>query len=166
MRRVLPALFTVVVFAFVYFANKYGADQTEAGDGQADADQPVAMPANVAGMLISFGVKDKDKTNAVWTGQVTASAGKILAMDVSGGNPKKSSVKGAKFNLKSVVNPDAPKKNNPAALRVTLDSPAQARIKVTTNQGNFDFALNELPDSGLEKSFLENRVTVAREYGV
>ena len=166
MRRVVAALFTVAVFALVLLSDKYGSELTEAGDGASATDEPVVMPANLAGLLITFGLKDKEAT--AWNGDISTSAGKIVALDVSDGNAKKSTAKGAKFNLKSALN----KKDNPkkgvagAGLRVTLDAPATARIKVTTKQGNFDFALNELPDSGAEKSYLEGQVSVAREAGV
>ncbi len=122
------------------------------------------MPANLAGVLVTFGVKDVDAT--VWDGEITTSAGKIVAMEISDGNAKKSSAKAGKFNLKSAFKKNAPKKNSPAALRVTVDAPATARVKVTTKQGNFDFALNELPDSGADRPYLDGHVTVAREYGV
>lgn len=164
MRRLLSALFTVAVFAAVVICERYSADSIEAGDGASTADEPVVMPANLAGLLITFGVKDQE--NTAWQGDISTSAGKIVALDVSDGNAKKSNAKNGKFNLKSVINKNAPKKNTPAALRVTIDAPAAARVKVATKQGNFDFALNELPDSGAEKPYLDGKVTVAREYGV
>lgn len=163
MRRIIAALSTAAILAFVIFSDKNG-DQSEAGDGPSDADAPVVMPANLAGLLITFGIKDMDVT--VWDGEITTSAGKIVALDVSDGNAKKSTAKGAKFNLKSAFNKKTPKKNSPPALRVTVDAPNTARVKVTTKKGNFDFALNELPDSGADKPFLEGNVTVAREFGV
>src|SRR5207247_1273415 len=115
MRRIVPALFTVAVFALVFLSDRYGTDPTEAG-GPAGADEAVVMPANLAGMLITFGAKDQEVT--VWDGEISTSAGKIVAMDVSGGNAKKSSAKNGKFNLKSAFNKKAPKKSESAALRV------------------------------------------------
>ncbi len=163
MRRIIAALSTASIIAFAIFSNK-DSDQTDAGDGPADSDAPVVMPANLAGLLITFGIKDMDAT--VWDGEITTSAGKIVALDVSDGNAKKSSAKGAKFSLKSAYNKKTPKKNSPAALRVTVEAPNTARVKIATKKGNFDFALNELPDSGADKPFLEGNATVAREYGV
>ncbi len=164
MRRVFAGLFTAAIIGIVVFCEKYGSDQTEAGGGAAADDAPVTMPANLAGMLITFGVKEKGTT--VWDGQISTSKGKIVAMQVSEGNAKKSSAKAGKFSLKSAVNKKAPKKSVPPALRVTVDAPADARVKVTTKQGNFDFALSDLPTSGVALPQLQGNVTVSREYGV
>ena len=166
MRRVVPALFTVAIFAFVLLLDRYGSELSEAGDGPADPDEPVVMPANLVGMLITFGEKDKDTT--AWDGQITASKGKIVAMEITDGNAKKSSAKAkaGKFSVKSAFNKKAPKKSAPAQLRVTVDAPAKARIKVSTTHGDFDFVLGDLPDSGAAQPYLEGRATVAREHGV
>jgi hypothetical protein len=164
MRRIVPAVFTVVVFTLAIVSQKYGSETTEGGGAPSEGDAPVVMPANLAGVLITFGIKDTDAT--LWAGDITTSAGKILDTDISDGNAKKSSAKGTKFSVKSTINKKAPKKNSPAAVRVTMDAPPNARVKIATKQGNFDFALNELPDSGADKVFLGGQVSVAREYGV
>jgi hypothetical protein len=168
-RRIWPALLTLATLVVVLLVSKYGPEQMEAGDGPSSSapDAPVVMPANLAGLLITFGVKDQDAT--VWEGEISPSAGKIVATDISDGNAKKSSVKAGKFSVKSaVVKKDEKKKKEivtPAALRVTLDAPAATRVKVATNQGNFDFVLSDLPDSGAAQGFLKGNVTVAREDG-
>src|SRR5690348_4655173 len=98
MRRIISAVFTVVIMTAAFISERYGSDATDAG-GPMEADVPVVMPANLTGMLISFGVKDLD--GSVWAGEVTTSAGKIVDMEVSDGAPKKSSAKNGKFSVKS-----------------------------------------------------------------
>jgi hypothetical protein len=102
MRRIVPAIFTVVIMTVAFISERYGADSTDAQDGPANSDAPVVMPANLAGILITFGIKETEVS--VWAGEITTSAGKIVAMDISDGNAKKSTAKGAKFSLKSNLN--------------------------------------------------------------
>jgi hypothetical protein len=124
-------------------------------------DSAVTMPANLASFLINLGADDKKA--GTWDGDVTVSDGKLTALEIVQGGAK-SSVKDSKFGVTSET---AKKKKKKAGLvqpilRVSVDAPAQAKITVTTNQGNFDFAVADIA-AGASKEFLGGRATVERE---
>src|SRR5271170_2110964 len=104
-RRILAGLITLGTLLLVLLACKYGSEPTQARAAQptAGADQPVSMPANLTGVLLTLGLKDQNPTD--WNGEITVSTGKILALDVVQGNPK-AAIQGGKFSIRST----APKK--------------------------------------------------------
>src|SRR5688572_13655779 len=105
LRLGLCAVTAIILIGAVLFSTQWGreARSGQAGAGQAGAGQagdaaaakPVTMPTELAGVLITLGLKDKAGTE--WDGEVAISAGKVLAVDIVDGNPK-ASVEGTKFN--------------------------------------------------------------------
>jgi hypothetical protein len=130
-------------------------------------DKPVALPANLAGVEITLGLKDAEPGD--WSGVISVSAGKILEVNIVQG--AKGKVDGSKFSVRSAAAPkkDKQKKKKKDVLthpilRVTLDAPAEARLRVNTNKGNFDFVLADLPVA-TSKTFLDGQARVLREEG-
>src|SRR5207244_3108683 len=133
------------------------------------AHQPVAMPANLTGVLISLGLKDQKTTP--WDGEVSISEGKIIELDIVQGNvagkkkagKAKGKVDGAKFTVSSVFGKKKEGIVRPI-LRVTLDAPASARLTVKTAQGNFEANLEDVPFT-IPKTLLEGQALLQREEG-
>src|SRR5439155_9744634 len=101
-----------------------------------------------------------------WDGEVSVSSGKVLSIDILQGNVK-ASAKGGKFSVRSVFAMKKDKKKDDIVrpvLRVTLDAPGNARIKVSTKQGTFDFTLDDLSIT-TAKTFLDGAAAVHREDG-
>ncbi len=139
-----------------------GAGTQTSAESQPFVDgQAVAMPAEPVGLLISLGRKDQKVTD--WDGQITLSSGKILALDIAQGNPK-ASAKDGKFTVRTIFAKMNAKKDmlTKPILRLTVDAPASAKVKVSTNHGNFEFALADIA-AGSEKVFLEGGAAVQRE---
>jgi hypothetical protein len=164
-RRIFAGAFALGVIGVAVLVCQDGLWPSEAGDAPV-ADAPVNMPADLAGLLISLGLKDAQPTD--WDGEIVVSAGRLLALDVAQGNPK-ATVDGGKFRVRTTVAKAAnPKKKdtvNRPMLRVTLDAPPLARIKVTTQQGAFEFGLGDVAEPGAAKPFLQGHVSVTREEG-
>jgi hypothetical protein len=166
-RRILAGAFTLGILGTVLLVcqDEFGPGEADGGQPAAQVDAPVAMPAGLGGLLITFGLKDESPTE--WDGHISVSAGKIVAIDIAQGNPK-ALVTGAKFKLKSTVAKKAAKKKdtiNQPMLRVTLDTPPTVRINVATRQGDFDFDLADLAEPGALQTFLKGQVSVLREEG-
>jgi hypothetical protein len=167
-RRIFAGVFAFAVIGFAVLAYQHQAPPTEAGDApQREADTPVSMPAHLAGLFITFGLKDETVTD--WDGEVTVSAGKVLSLDVVQGNPK-ARVNGAKFQVRTTLVKKANQKKkkdtaNRPMLRVTLDAPASARVKIATKQGTVDFGLGDVAAPGDSKTYLQGSVSVMREEG-
>src|SRR5688500_1652568 len=105
LRLGLCAVTAIILIGAVLFSMQWGreARSGQAGAGQAGdaaAAKPVTIPTELAGVLITLGLKDKAGTE--WDGEVAISAGKVLAVDIVDGNPK-ASVEGTKFNVRSVA---------------------------------------------------------------
>jgi hypothetical protein len=165
-RRIFAIAFALVVVGGSVLVCQDERGQTEAGDKPA-ADTAVRMPANLAGLLISLGLKDEAVTD--WDGEITVSAGKLLAIDIVQGNPK-AGVEGNKFRVRTTLVKKANQKKkkdtaNRPQLRVTLDAPAAARVKVATKQGTFEFGLGDVAEPGVAKTYLNGHVSVTREEG-
>jgi hypothetical protein len=162
--RIVAGVFALAVMGAATLAYQDGHDG-EVGDAPTN-DPAVSMPGNLAGLLISLGLKDEQPTD--WDGEITVSAGKLLALHVAQGNPK-AQVQDGHFRVRTTLAKAAnPKKKdtvNRPMLRVTLDAPASARIKVATKQGNFEFGLDELGEAEAAHTFLAGNVSVAREEG-
>ena len=132
---------TLIIFTgvVVWYTAQSQESATEAQPQARPAGQPVAMPAHLTGVLITFGLKDQKATD--WNGDVTVSAGKILRVDLVQGNPK-AMIDGNKFAAKSIFPAKKVEKKKAGNIqhpivRITLDAPASATVKVTTKQGNF-----------------------------
>lgn len=157
------AIFTGVV---VWYSAQSQEPATEAQPQGKPAGQPVAMPAHLTGVLITFGLKDQKATD--WNGDVSVSAGKILRVDLVQGNPK-AAIDGNKFTAKSVFPAKKAEKKKAGNIqhpivRITLDAPASATVKVATKQGNFEFTLDELTMKP-RLVLLDGQVAVEREEG-
>lgn len=168
--HVVAGLVSIGVMSLVLVVGS--APQQKAVDDPAKAKgKPVAVPANLAGLEIALGLKDVEGTD--WSGEITISAGKILSIDIMQGNVKgkveKAKVEGGKFSVRSVVTMKKKEKKKKdeitrPVLRVTLDAPKEARVKVNTAKGNFDFVLGDLPIA-TSKTFLDGQARVLREEG-
>jgi hypothetical protein len=156
-------VFTCVVLWWSPRAQETAADEQSQAQ---PAGQPVAMPAHLTGVLITFGLKDQKATD--WNGDVSVSAGKILRVDLVQGNPK-AMIDGNKFTAKSIFPAKKAEKKKAGNIlhpmvRITLDAPATATVKVATKQGNFEFALDELTMKP-RLLLLDGQVAVEREEG-
>ncbi len=154
------SLLTFAIFAFVLLLRFTYMEESTAQTPE-PGGSPVAMPSQLEAVLISLGLKDE--TTTVWTGEVRVSNGKIVSLDIVQGNPK-GSIKGGKFDLKSVIAKKMAKKDGITRpiLRATLDAPPTARISISTNHGDFDVSLADLP-AGTSKKFLQGSASVERE---
>ncbi len=170
-RRVLAGLIAPAILVVLVLVGRDGPRPSDAGDrppaaaGEAAGAEAVAMPGDLAGLLITFGLKDQSPTD--WDGEVTLSAGKLLALEIVQGNPK-AAVEGDRFRVRSTLAKMAAKKKETVTrptVRLTLDAPATARVKVATKQGTFEFSLADLAEPGATKALLDGRVSVAREEG-
>jgi hypothetical protein len=126
------------------------------------AAKPVEMPASLVGLELSLGLKDKEPTP--WAGSIEVSKGRVLAIDILRGNPQ-ARVEEHKFFVRSIRRPQAMIQGLVGpVLRVTLDAPLSANVTVTTRQGKFAVALNELV-LGVAKKVLEDQASVERQDG-
>ncbi len=157
-------IFTLVVIAWQVMEPESGAVAFPEGPATA---QPVTMPGELTGLLIQLGLKDQKGTD--WDGEVTVSAGKILGIDIVQGNAK-ATAQGNKFTVKSVYNAKKAEKKKKQAevtrpiIRVTVDAPATAQVKVATKQGDFNFTLDDLSIE-TAKLYLDGQASVLREDG-
>jgi len=163
LKSVSAGIITLLIFSLICAFRKDAGPETMAmtQSGNAQAGRSVAMPAQLTGVLITLGLKDQKPTD--WKGTLTVSAGKLLALDVAQGNPK-AAVKGATFNVRTIFLQMKPKKNvlQKPVLRLTLDAPASARVRVTTQHGGFEFVLGDLPANS-PQLFMGGQATVQRE---
>lgn len=161
--RASAGLLALSVFIMVVLAWHGQAPEVavEAQPAALQAGKVIAMPAQPTGLLLSLGLKDQKVTD--WEGQITVSAGKILTLDVAQGNPKATAGNG-KFNVRTIFTKMNAKKDTltKPILRLTLDAPESAKVKVTTNHGNFEFVLADVPLSS-GRGFLGGQVSVQRE---
>lgn len=116
------------------------------------AAQPVDMPARGIALELVFGLTDKQATP--WDGSIDVAGGKVLS--------------GKSWKLATRQSPQKGKQKKKAAATIAtvrtdvlLDAPADAQVSVTTAQGNFKFALSEVP-LGKSKKFLDGRVEVSQ----
>jgi hypothetical protein len=166
--RMSAGLITFGIFTLVVLGWKPLNQPTAAEDPakEVGAGRAVSMPAQLTGLLISLGLKDQKATD--WDGAVSVSAGKILDVSIVEGHPK-AAAKGSEFSVRSVLAVKKKEKKKAGGIikpivRVTLDAPATARVKVTTKQGKFEFTLGDLPAAS-PQTFLEGQVSVQREEG-
>jgi hypothetical protein len=160
--RASAALITFALFATLLVLWNGPAPQPLAeAQPTSGAGKPVVMPAQPTGLLIFLGLKDQKVTD--WDGEVTVSAGQILGLDVAQGNPK-ATVKDGKFSVRTIFFKMDAKKDTliRPMLRLTLDAPASAKVKVATKLGTFEFALADWP-LGARRTFLDGQAAVERE---
>ncbi|MCI0381328.1 MAG: hypothetical protein L0215_27395, partial [Gemmataceae bacterium] len=134
-RARLAGMLTITIFVLVVLVWRWGSPEATgtAGDPPAKG-QPVLMPANLTGLLVTLGQKDEKGLD--WSGEVSVSQGKVLAVDILQGNAK-GKVEGNKFVVRSafLVKKDENKKKKktdqiiPPIIRVTLDAPNAASVK-------------------------------------
>jgi hypothetical protein len=169
-RRGVAGLITVGVFALVLttFGPTHQAEPGQAPPGEVarpprPEGKPIALPANLVGLEISLGLKDKERTP--WAGEVQVSEGRVLDLGVTRSGPQ-ARAEGNRYTGGSIQ----PQPNvQPGVwigplLHVNLDAPPTATVTVKTRQGDFDFKLADLT-SDTPKSFLDGRVTVTKEQG-
>jgi len=167
LRLGLCAVTAIILLGAVLFSTQWGREAVSGQAGDGPAAKPVTMPTELAGVLITLGLKDKAATE--WDGEVAISAGKVLAVDIVDGNPK-ASVEGNKFYVRSVATPKkAEKKKKGDAItrpmvRLTFNAPPTAKVTVTTKQGDFDFILGDLPHDA-RRLYLDGQASVEREEG-
>ncbi len=158
---------TLGLFALVLLVGHSRSPQTEAQEQpKAAIGQPVVMPGQLTGVLLTFGLKDQKGTE--WDGEVAVSQGKVVSIDIVEGGPK-ATAQGSKFNVKTVFYPKKIEKKKEGAIirpsvRVTLDAPPSARVTVTTKQGKFDFVLGDLPEAA-RRLYLDSQASAEREEG-
>lgn len=166
LRLGLCAVTATILSGAVLFSTQWGREALSGQAADGPAAKPVTMPTQLAGVLITLGLKDKEGTE--WDGEVAVSAGKVLAVDIVDGNPK-ASVVGNKFSVRSVATPKkAAKKKGDAItrpmVRITFNAPPTAKVTVTTKQGAFDFVLGDLP-ADARRLYLDGQAAVEREEG-
>jgi hypothetical protein len=125
--------------------------------------KPIPMPANLVGLEIPLGLKDKEPRP--WDGEIQVSEGHVLDLTLSRGGPR-ATVEGTRFTARSVrpQPQQQPDLINGPILHVNLDAPPAATVTVKTRQGDFQFKLADLkPDTSA--TFLEGAATVARHEG-
>src|SRR5687768_593146 len=100
--RIMACLAVMIMVGSVWIARLGGLGVTGADDVSAQGTPvkgtPVVMPANLTGFLVTLGLKDQKGTD--WSGAVSLSAGKLLAIDIVQGGAK-SKVDGNKFTVRS-----------------------------------------------------------------
>jgi hypothetical protein len=156
-------LATLGIFAVVVALVQWNTDETVAQPQASPGGDTLTMPTRLGGVLISLGLRDEVGTD--WKGEVSVTEGKILAIDVVQANPK-ANITGNKFDVKSVLAKKMAKKDlvNRPILRVTLDAPQTAKINVTTNHGNFDFVLADVPSDSAQVTLM-GHAAIQREDG-
>lgn len=159
--RAGAGLLTVVMFIMVLLVWRGQAPEMIVEAQPLQVGQPVAMPAQPTAVQISLGLKDQKVTD--WEGQITTSAGTILALDIVQGNPK-ATARAGKFNVRTIFAKMNAKKDTltKPILRLTVDAPPSAKIQVTTNHGNFEFVLADVA-VGTGRGFLDGQASVQRE---
>jgi hypothetical protein len=126
---------------------------------QVKTTAPVApLNLNATGLLIIFGVTDKEPTD--WSGEISVSTGEIIALSGWRLGPK-AAIEGNRFFLNSRFAGPQQKQIIPPGLFVTLQAPEDATVRVATKQGEFSFRLGEIV-FGQPKLFLDGRVRVER----
>lgn len=126
---------------------------------QAKALAPVTpLTPDATGLLILFGVTDKEPTN--WSGEIVVSAGQILALSGFRLGPK-AAVEGTRFFFSSRFAGPQRKQIIAPGLFVTLRAPDDAVVRVATKQGEFSFALRDIA-FGQPREFLDGRIRVER----
>jgi hypothetical protein len=134
--------------------------------------KPIAQPVHGAELQITLGLKDTEQVT--WKGQVSVSEGHVLAVEIERAS-RASTAEGTRFSVSAARQATAAKKAKkkkaaeemplaPARLRVMLDAPPQATVKVETSQGDFSFALAELQPK-TAKTFLDGQASVQGEEG-
>jgi hypothetical protein len=159
-------LVTILVFVLMALALKPGqrgsSGQPSDKPKPRPAGEPISVPANLAALTVSLGLKDQKATD--WDGAISVSEGKVLSVDILQGNPK-ASAGPTSFTVKSTVG----KKPKKAALsrpviRVSVDAPRSAKIEFKTKQGGFTVPLADL-EPGMPRHFLNDQVSVVMEDG-
>jgi hypothetical protein len=163
----VTGLITLAVFTAVVVIIK----PTQEGDAR-PADEPkkprpagraISMPARLAGLEITLGIKDEKPTP--WGGEIRVSDGKVLEVEVlrpgrAAGPTGTASWSAASFAQKLVMRQVLVR----PLIRVALDCPASAQVTVQTKQGKFSFKLGDVPTEG-QKTFLDGQAAVRREQG-
>ena len=130
------------------------------GDGAPAEQGPVMSPASTA-VELTLGLKDKSLTD--WSGQVSVSPGKVVSVaPLPGGEP----TAGPVWKLSTRPGPVRGKKKaagppQPVRLRVLLQAPATATVRVATAQGAFSFVLSEVA-MGADSEFLNGAASARR----
>jgi len=158
---------TVAVLLLIMFLSLGSSPQGQSG-GKTEAPpkrvrppgKPIPMAANLIGLEINLGIKDKQRTP--WDGDIQLSEGKIQTVEIQRGSPD-AKVDGNRFSVHSIrrmmmmqeviIHP---------VLRVVLEGPVSAKVTVNTRQGKFDFAVSELA-AGSAKEFLDGQASVERQ---
>ncbi|HEY5314212.1 MAG TPA: hypothetical protein VIK18_16890, partial [Pirellulales bacterium] len=118
---------------------------------------------------LTLGIKDKEQKP--WEGKLTISAGRIVSVRIVLAS-NNSTVDGDKFVVRAKRRPGAgrqAKQNpprrvplDPAKLRVVVDAPESATLRVETSRGDFSFRLADL-ETDSPKTFLDGHASVVRQ---
>ncbi len=168
LHRGIAGLVTLGVLAAVVISLKPGSPVTSAEKPQPDARKarprtpPLVMPADLAGLEISLGLKDTEP--AGWGGTVALSRGKVVELAVVRGNPQ-AKVMGQRFQIRSIRRMQQMREViiRPV-LRLSVQAPPEAEVTLQTRQGKFSFTLGDLAP-GKSKTFLDGRASVERQAG-
>jgi hypothetical protein len=166
-RGTAAGLITALVFGIIVLSRVPGAaDSAGQAEGQPPkpraAGQAVAMPANLVGLEIELGRKDKQPGN--WEGEIQVSEGRVLEVRIARGGPK-ARAEGNRFFSRSIR--PQPKKSDDVVgpiLSVSLDAPPSAKVTVKTGPGTFSFDLKDLSRDG-SNSFLDGAAAVEWQEG-
>lgn len=165
-RRVVAGLVTLAVFMLVLgvLIPSRNAESGQTPPAQARAPgKPIPMIANLVGLEIPLGLKDKQPT--IWDGDVRVSEGRVIDMNISRGG-QRARVNGTHFASRS-NRPQPQKQPNviqAPLLRLNLDAPLSAVVTIETTRGKLEFKLADLtPD--VAKTFLDGQASVTRQDG-
>ncbi len=166
LRRSVAGVITlaILILVIVGFRPAHQAGTQEQAAPAARKPRPegkaIKMPANLAGLEIRLGLKDKE--GAPWNGEITVSEGRIVGLNLSGGGPK-AAVEGNKFTCRTVLQQMQQGILRPR-LHVSLDAPPTAVVTLTTPKGKATFKLADV-SGGQEKTFLNDQIGVMHQDG-
>jgi len=157
----------VVVFGVVALSGGQTSKKAEppseqSGQRKRPIVNPLPMPERMVSLEIRPGLKDTQFTK--WDGSLSVSEGRILDLESYTRNARSKS-KDNRFQARSVMG----KQNMRDVvirprIRVRLDVPESATVRVSTERGDFHFKLADLA-VGASKRFLDDQVQVEREQG-
>ncbi len=120
--------------------------------------KPVPMPLNSIGVLITFGLTDKEPTN--WSGEISLSSGQIISITGFRLGPKME-IEGNRFTIRSRFAGPQQKVIIQPQIFAVISATEDATMTVSTKQGEFSIKVGDL-SFWQPKQFLDGRVQVER----
>ena len=124
-------------------------------------EKPISMPANLVGLEILLGLKDKEPSG--WGGNVQVSEGRLAGLSVIRGGPN-GKADGNRYTARTTRPGGMMQPIAHPILRADLEGPLTATVTVNTRQGKFSFTLSDL-SVGKPKTFLDGAASVERNDG-